>query len=151
MGLQQTVVRIDSISGTAYDQFDKYLSKFYIFIIYEIEFYSPAEISCWQREAFPRSFHESQYDRWSRRKPTIVSSNSKQVGCVLHWVNRVNCLVWVRRKNLWLVVFEMHLIKAKVALQIRGSPCAGLPGLSYNKNIVTSTEQYCSFLKVSIT
>ena len=46
MGLQQTVVRIDSISGTAYDQFDKYLSKFYIFIIYEIEFYSPAEISC---------------------------------------------------------------------------------------------------------
>ena len=29
-GLQQTVVRIESIAGTVYDQFDKYLSKIFV-------------------------------------------------------------------------------------------------------------------------
>jgi len=38
------------------DQFDKYWSKLYAFIIHEIEFYSPNQISCWQRQSFPTSF-----------------------------------------------------------------------------------------------
>jgi len=38
------------------------------------------------RQRLPMSFHESQYDRWSSRMPTAVSSYSKHVGgCVLPW------------------------------------------------------------------
>jgi len=41
-----------------------------------------------------------------------VSSYSNDVVCVLPLVNHVDCYVWIRRKNLWLFVFDMHLIKA---------------------------------------
>ena len=43
---------------------------------------------------------------------TIVSIYSKHIGCVLCLLNRTDCYVWIRRKNYWLFVFEMHLLKA---------------------------------------
>jgi len=54
-----------------------------------------------KHQGLPTSYHESQYDGCSSCMPTIVSIYSKHAGCVL-------CF-W--RKNLWLFVFEMHLIK----------------------------------------
>jgi len=56
------------------------------------------------------SFHESQYDGWSSRMPTIASIYSKHAGCVLRLLNRTDCCVRLHQKNLWLFMFEMHLI-----------------------------------------
>jgi len=42
----------------------------------------------------------------------IMSTYSMHVGCVLYLLNCTDCCVWIRRKNLWLFVFEMYLIKA---------------------------------------
>jgi len=36
------------------------------------------------------SLHEPQYDRWSSRMPTIVSSYSNHIVCVLRLVNRAD-------------------------------------------------------------
>ena len=58
----------------------------------------------------PTSFHESQYDGWSSRMPTIVSIYSKPAGYVLRLLNRTDCDVRLYQKNLWLFMFEMHLI-----------------------------------------
>jgi len=33
----------------------------------------------------PESFHESQYDGWSSRLPTVVSIYAKHAGCVLRF------------------------------------------------------------------
>jgi len=59
--------------------------------------------------SLPTSFHEYQYDRWLSRMSTVVSSHPKHAGCVLPLVNRVDCYAWIRWKNLWLFVLEMHL------------------------------------------
>jgi len=56
------------------------------------------------------SIHESQYECWSSRMPTIGSIHSKHADCVLRWLNRTNCFVWLYQKDLWLFMFEMHLI-----------------------------------------
>ena len=42
--------------------------------------------------------------------PTIVSIYSKHAGCILRLLNRTDCDVWLYQKNLWLFMFEMHLI-----------------------------------------
>jgi len=58
--------------------------------------------------------YESQYDRWSSRVPTVVSTYSKHFDCVLHLMNRVDCYVWIRRKVQY--ALEQSL---KTILQIR--------------------------------
>jgi len=74
----------------------------------------------WPDQGLPRtSFQESQYDRWSSRMPIIMSISSKYVDCFLCLRNRTDCYVWIRRKNLWLCVFEMHLITTKIRLYCR--------------------------------
>ena len=60
--------------------------------------------------SLPTRFHESQYDGWSSRMPTIVSIYSKHVGCDLRLLNRTDCDVWLYPKKLWLFMFEMLLI-----------------------------------------
>jgi len=42
----------------------------------------------------------------------IVSICSEHVGCVLCLLNRTDCYVGIRRKNLLLFVFEMHLYQS---------------------------------------
>ena len=42
--------------------------------------------------------------------PSIVSIYSQHAGCVLRLLNRTDCDVWLYQKNLWLFMFEMHLI-----------------------------------------
>jgi len=42
--------------------------------------------------------------------PTIVSIYSQHAGCVLRLLNRTDCDVRLYQKNLWLFMFEMHLI-----------------------------------------
>jgi len=80
---------------------------------------------------------------------------------VTRWLRPVfaesyRCYVWIRRKNLWLFVFEMHLIIAsklhcrEELCVLHHTRCVRLAALSYNKNIVAS-EQYCSFVRASIT
>jgi len=56
------------------------------------------------------SFHESQYNGWSSRMPTIVSIYSKHAGFVVRLLNRTICYVWLYQKSLWLFLFEIHLI-----------------------------------------
>jgi len=41
---------------------------------------------------------------------TIVSTYSKHAGCVLRLLNRTDFYVWLYQKNLWMFMFEMHLI-----------------------------------------
>ena len=65
-------------------------------------FPSTNQILCWWRQGLPTSFHKSQYDPWSSRMPTIVSTYSKHIGCVLCLLNRTDCYVWIRQKNMWL-------------------------------------------------
>ena len=65
---------------------------------------------CGDNVSLPTSFHESQYDGWPSRMPTIVSIHSKHAGCVLRLLNRTDCYVWLYQKILWLFMFEMHLI-----------------------------------------
>jgi len=60
--------------------------------------------------SLPTSYHESQYDGWSSRMPTIVSIYSKHAGCVLRLLSRSDCYVWLYQKNLWMFTLEMHLI-----------------------------------------
>jgi len=43
----------------------------------------------------------------------IESIHSKHVGCFLCLLNRTHCYVWIRRKNLWPFVFEMHLMETQ--------------------------------------
>jgi len=50
---------------------------------------------CGDNASHPTSFHESQYDGWSNRMPTIVSICSKHAGCVLRWLNLTDCYVWL--------------------------------------------------------
>jgi len=68
------------------------------------------QLSQCYRQSIPTSFHESQYDGWSSRMPTIGSIYSKHAGCVMRLLNRTDCYVWFYQKNLWLFMFEMHLI-----------------------------------------
>jgi len=69
------------------------------------------QLSWWLRQSLPTSFHESQYAGWSSRMSTIGSIlYSKHAGCVLRLLNRIDCYVWLYQKNLWLFMFEMHLI-----------------------------------------
>jgi len=56
-------------------------------------------------EGFPTSFHESQFDRWSSRMLSIVWICSKHVGCFLCLLNRTDCYVCNRQKNLSLFMF----------------------------------------------
>ena len=51
------------------------------------------QLSWWQHQSLPKSFHESQYDCWSSRMPTISSIYSKHAGCVLRLLNRTDCYV----------------------------------------------------------
>jgi len=53
----------------------------------------------WKRQSLPTSFHESQYDGWSSRMPSIVLIYSKHTGCVPHLLNRTDCYVWLYQKN----------------------------------------------------
>jgi len=39
-----------------------------------------------------------------------LEAHSKHVGYVLRLLNRTGCCVWLYQKNLWLFMFEMHLI-----------------------------------------
>ena len=50
--------------------------------------------------SLPMSFHESQYDGWSSRMPTIGSIHSKHVVCVLRLLNRTDCYVVTLSKEL---------------------------------------------------
>jgi len=52
------------------------------------------------------SFHDSKHDCWSSRMPIYT----KHAGCVLRLLNRTDFDVWLYEKNLWLFMFEMHLI-----------------------------------------
>ena len=60
--------------------------------------------------------------------PTIVSIYSKHDGCFLRWLNRTDCYVWLYQKNLWLFMFEMHLISGITD----GGRCANLPPAKLN-------------------
>jgi len=42
--------------------------------------------------------------------PAVVPIYSKHAGCVLRLLNRTDYYVWLYQKNLWLFMFEMHLI-----------------------------------------
>ena len=59
----------------------------------------------------PTSFHESQHTHWLSRMPSIVSIYSSMLAASCVLLNRIDCYVWIRRNNVWLFVFEMHLIK----------------------------------------
>ena len=49
---------------------------------------------------------------WRLVKPhaSYLSIYSQHAGCVLRLLNRTDCDVWLYQKNLWLFMFEMHLI-----------------------------------------
>jgi len=51
-----------------------------------------------------------QYHGWPSRMPTYVSIYSIHAGCVRRLLNRTDCYASIRRKNLWLFVFETNLI-----------------------------------------
>jgi len=46
---------------------------------------------CGDNASLPTSFHESQYDGWSSRMPTIVWTCSKYADCVLRLLNCTDC------------------------------------------------------------
>jgi len=56
------------------------------------------------------SFHESQYDGWSSRIPTIVSIYSEARWLCPMFAESYQLLCVTLSKNLWLFMFEMHLI-----------------------------------------
>jgi len=131
-----------------YDRFDNYSSKFYVLIIREINFFTHSDsalITVFQRISMNFNMIVGQA---ACRLLCWYTQCSLAASCTCWMVAIVN--VWVRRKNLWLFVFEMHLIKAW-KLHCRQELCVGLAALTYNKNIVASYEQYCSFVSVSIT
>ena len=68
--------------------------------------------------------------------PTIVSIYSQHAGCVLRLLNRSDCYVWLYQKNLWVFMFEMHLISGitdgwppPAKLNVKTGP---LPNLYFN-------------------
>jgi len=81
-----------------------------------------------------------------------MSIYSKHVGCVLYLLNRTDCMCKLGERTVGCSCLKCICSKLEVVLlQIKAMCRAGSPALSYNKNTVASSEQYCSFVSVSIT
>ena len=78
--------------------------------------------------------------------PTIVSIYSKQAYCILRLLNRTDCYVWLYPKNLWLFIYEMHLI---IGITDGWLGCEAPPPTKLNVNAGSLSSLYfgiyCSF------
>jgi len=57
----------------------------------------------------------------------LCRCTQKHIGCVLRLLNRADCYVWLYQKNLWLFMFEMHLISGTTDRWQRCEPPRPLP------------------------
>jgi len=69
------------------------------------------EIFLWlthQNLDYPENFWCNVWN-WGRALP-LLATRLKHTGCVLRFLNGTDCYVWLYEKNLWIFMFEMHLV-----------------------------------------